>query len=186
MNGQDDILFRFRAALPRVRQWIDEYINRHEMQARTVDSLGFKFLPQWFPEDLLQRTKYVEVEQVSFPPVDRFNLPEFSPLLQMPFAGITFRDTFYLQRGLSTESLCFHELVHVVQWARLGVDPFLFSYGIGLMQYGYEQSPFEQMAYSLQRQFEEGTLSEQVVPQVEAHADAIWTNIESIFKQVRQ
>ena len=35
-----------------------------------------------------------------------------------------------------TESLCCHELVHVVQWDRLGVDRFLLAYGIGLVQSG--------------------------------------------------
>ena len=79
-----------------------------------------------------------------------------------------------MQQGQSSESLHFHELVHIVQWARLGVDNFLLAYGLGFILGGYEQSPLEQMAYTLQRSFENGTLPQHLVRHIEEQTDAIW------------
>jgi hypothetical protein len=97
----------------------------------------------------------------------------------MSFEGITFKDTFFLQQGHTTEELHFHELVHVVQWARLGVDNFLLAYGIGLLS-GYEQSPLEQMAYRLQRSFELGKAPQELVRIIEQSTDTIWNQVAPI------
>ena len=179
---QDDIIRRFQTALPSVRQWIDDYLNDHAEQARSVGTLGFARLSTCFPKELLERTKVVTVPRVPFPPVDRFGLPELARVQQMSFAGITFKGTIFLQQGQTSESLHFHEMVHVVQWARLGVDNFLLAYGIGLAQSGYEQSPLERMAYSLQRSFESGSLPHELVSVIEARTDAIWTQVAPVFQ----
>ena len=177
---QDDIIRRFHAALPSVRQWIDEFLNDHAGQARPVSTLGFTRLSTCFPQEVLERAKVVTVPRVPFPPVDRFGLPELAPVQQMSFTGITFKDTFFLEQGQASESLHFHELVHVVQWARLGVDNFLLAYGVGLIQSGYEQSPLEAMAYSLQRDFDNGRLPQELVRVIETRTDAIWREIAPI------
>ena len=179
---QDNIIQRFHAALPRVRQWIDVLLGHYADQARTVQSLGFKRLALCFPTELLERTNVVEVVRVPFPPVEGFGLPEFASMQQMQFAGITFKDTFFLQHGQSSESLHFHELVHVVQWARLGFDNFLLAYGLGFIQHGYEQSPLEQMAYTLQSSFDNGTLPEYLVRHIEERTDAIWKEAAPKFQ----
>ncbi len=179
---QKDIIQRFHLALPRVRQWIDEYLEQYSDQARTVHSLGFKRLATCFPQELLVRAKVVTVTRVPFPPVENFGLPEFAPMQQMAFDGITFKDTFFLQQGHSSESLHFHELVHVVQWAKLGVDNFLLAYGFGLIQCGYEQSPLEKMAYTLQRGFEQGMSHPQAVRHIEELTDAIWNQVAPIVQ----
>jgi len=146
-----DTIRRFYAALPCIRGWIDEFLNDHAAQAQTVSTLGFTRLPANFYQDFLERAKVVKVASVPFPPVDQFGLPELAHIQHMSFAGITYKDTFCLQEGQNSESIHFHELVHVVQWARLGADNFLLAYGVGLVQFGYTHSPLEQMAYSLQQ-----------------------------------
>jgi hypothetical protein len=175
---QNDIIQRLLAALPSVRNWIDEYLQRHADQARTAQSLGLRRVSAYFPAELLARAKTVTVSQPPFPPVERFGLPEFARVQQMAFDGITFRDTYFLRQGCESEGLHFHELVHVVQWSRLGVDNFLLAYGVGLLQYGYEQSPLEQMAYRLQSEFERGAPLPQLVQRIEAMTDAIWKQVE--------
>ena len=77
----------------------------------------------------------------------------------------------------SDESTHFHELVHVVQWARLGVDNFLLAYGVGLLQFGYQESPLERMAYSLQHDFERGAPAQDLVLIIEAETDAVWSQV---------
>ena len=179
---QPDIIRRFHAALPRVRGSIDQFLDAHADRARAVSTLGFTRLPICFPQELLARTKVVSVDRVPFPPVDEFGLPEFAPLQQIPFDGIKFKDTFFLQQGRESEAMHFHELVHVVQWSRLGVDNFLLAYGLGLASFGFAQSPLEQMAYTLQRAFELGTVPQSLVHVIEQATDAIWSQAAPIVR----
>ena len=182
MEMQDDIIRRILAALPEVRQWIDEFLNVHADRACAISALGFGRLPMCFPHELLERAKVVMVPRVPFPPIDRFGLPELAPVQRISFAGITFKDTFFLQEGQTSESLHFHELVHIVQWARLGVDNFLLAYGVGLVGFGYEQSPLEQMAYSLQRSFDDGKPPQELVRVIETRTDAIWAELAPVLE----
>lgn len=180
---QADVIQRFHAALPDVRRWIDAYLDSHAGQARAVSSLGYQRLAACFPKEVLDRAKVVTVPRVPFPPVDRFGLPEFGGMQQMSFAGITFKDTFFVQQGQESESLHFHELIHVIQWGRLGVDNFLLAYGLGLIQFGYEQSPLEKMAYTLQRSFEQGVPPQNIVQVVEGQTDAIWRQVAPVVQR---
>jgi len=131
-----DLIGRFYAALPQVRAWIDQLLATHAANARKVSTLGFNRLASYYPADLLERARVVSVERTPFPPVSQFGLPEFAHLQGRQFEGITFKNTFFVVKGREFESLHFHELVHVVQWCRLGVDNFLLSYGLGLLQFG--------------------------------------------------
>jgi hypothetical protein len=182
MNTKDSFIQRLHVAVPRLGKWIDELLDDYANQARTVQSLGFEQLALCFPKELLERTKVVEVARLPFPPVERFGLPEFAGMQQMQLDGITFKDTFFLRKGESSESLHFHELVHVVQWDRLGVDKFLLAYGFGLKQFGYKNSPFEQMSYTLQSSFESGDRSQRIVRAIEKLTDAIWAEAAQIVQ----
>ena len=174
---QDDIIRRFHASLPGIRLWIDKIVDDHARQARPVTTLGFTRLSAYFPQELLERAKVVTVPHVPFPPVVRFGLPELAPVQQLSFNGITYNNTFFVQAGRASESTHFHELVHVIQWARLGVDNFLLAYGFGLIRFGYEESPLEHMAYSLQQDFDNGRPLQQLVRVIETRTDAIWAHV---------
>ncbi len=158
MNMRADIIRRFHAALPQVRGWIDQFLDSHADRARAVGTLGFARLSACFPQELLERAKVASVD------------------------GITLKDTFSLQQGRASEALHFHELVHVVQLSRLGVDNFLLAYGLGLFSFGYAKSPLEQMAYTLQRGFELGTLPRGLVHVIEQATDAIWNQAAPIVQ----
>ena len=97
---------------------------------------------------------------------------------------ITYVDTIFVNYLQKTESLFFHELVHVVQWERLGVDNFLLAYGIGLMKFGYQDSPLEQMAYFLQDHFDRGTLDLGVIELIRQGTDVIWRDVASLLSKV--
>jgi hypothetical protein len=126
----------------------------------------------------------VFVDNVEFPPLERFGLPEFAAQQQLPFDGITFDDTYFLRKGAERESLHFHQLVHVVQWQHLGFDKFLFAYGVGLAQFGYEASPLEKMAYDLQSEFENRIYRQHLIENVQKHPDEIWGEVAELQKQV--
>ena len=179
-TGKADVIQRFCAALPLVRAWIDRLPARHAANARKFSTLGFNRLASCYPADLLERARVVSVERTPFPPASQFNLPEFAQLQERQFEGITFNDTFFVVKGRGFESLHFHELVHVVQWSRLGVDNFLLAYGLGLLQFGYEQSPLEQMAYSLQQLFERGAVPNDLVRIIENGTDEVWNQVAQV------
>jgi len=60
---------------------------------------------------------------------------------------------------------------------RLGVDRFLWAYGLGLALHGYEDSPLEKMAYDLQLEFEHGIYRRSLVADIERRTDIIWQEV---------
>ena len=129
--NQLDLMQKFLFALPQVRDWIEQTLERHRPNATPVISFAFPRLSSVYPHDLLARAKAVVVPgKVPFPPLSRLGLPEFSELENMQTTGITFNDTFFVHHRHQSESLHFHELVHVIQWEILGVDNFLIAYGV--------------------------------------------------------
>ena len=76
------------------------------------------------------------------------NLPDFSDM-----AAITFVDVVVSHQEF-TDALLFHELVHVVQYAQMGVKEFAARYVNGFIQGGsYEDIPLEKNAYTLEGRF---------------------------------
>jgi hypothetical protein len=183
--GQLDIVRKFNSSLPVIREWIEKTLEENQNNAVPVVDLYFSRITKVFPHELLSRAKAVVVfGEVPFPPLSRLGLTEFAQLEKMPIAGITYKDTFFVSHMCQTESLYFHELVHIVQWDRLGVDNFLLAYGAGLMQFGYEESPFEKMAYFLQASFDREALPDNVVEVIQEKTDTIWEGVASLFSKV--
>ena len=76
------------------------------------------------------------------------NLPDFSHM-----AAITFVDVVVSHEDF-TNDLLFHELIHVVQYAQLGVKEFARRYVQGFIDGGsYEEIPLEKNAYDLEDRF---------------------------------
>ena len=150
-----------------------------------VSRMGHARIASLFPSDLLDRAGAVTVAgHVPFPPLSRMGLPELAAFEAMPIAGVTYGDLFFVRRGHLSESLCCHELVHVVQWDRLGVDRFLLVYGMGLIQSGYRESPLEAMAYQLQADFDRGALSADAVKRIQKETDAVWMAVQPHIESI--
>ncbi len=77
-------------------------------------------------------------------------------MAQMPMAGITFRNMYFVHEAHNRESIHVHELVHAIQWRVLGFDRFLLTYAAGVLQCGYADSPLELTAFGTQADFERG------------------------------
>lgn len=68
-------------------------------------------------------------------------------------AAITFVDTIVSHGPMSIQTL-FHELVHVVQYEKLGLHEFAGKYVYGFLRGGsYEGIPLERNAYELDERF---------------------------------
>lgn len=183
--NQLDRIHKFQHTLPTVRRWIEKTINDNKSNAVLLESLSFPKISKVFSPEILSKAYAVVVnEKVPFPPLSSMGLPEFSQMENMQLAGITYNDTFFVHHHDKTESLYFHELVHVIQWGRLGIDNYLMAYGIGLMQFGYRNSPFEEMAYSLQNDFDRGVIGENTVERIYQQTDVIWNNVSAMFAPI--
>lgn len=165
-----DVFRRLHIALPQVLAWVDRLLEAHARSATPVDGLAFPRLAQYWPREVLRSARVVRTSLVPFPPVSQFGLPEFGPMESLPRAGITFRDMFFVDAADGSESVHFHELVHVLQWSALGPSQFLLTYGVGLAQFGYRNSPLEAIAYDLQASFERGTPIPNIRAVIEPHA----------------
>ncbi len=178
-----DFMQRLDGAMPTVQKWIEGLHRRHQSSAVAAHDTGFSRLSEHYPVELLRATRAVAVDTIPFPPVSLLGLPEFEEMASMDMAGITFLDMYFFRPDASSEGLHFHELVHVVQWNALGLRPFLLTYALGIVQYGYVASPLEAKAYELQNQFESGKLRSFVVKEIEAHAVVARSAAEGIFRQ---
>ena len=165
-----DALRRGSAAVPSLRAWVIDLVARHA-DARSVADRGFPRLPDYFPGDVLRATRVVSVSRVPFPPLaTQFGLPELSEMERMPFSAITWANTIFVHTSVTSEATYFHELVHAVQWSVLGSDDYMLTCGVGLVECGYAQSPFEAFTYDLQRQFDQGAAIPDLVGRITEHA----------------
>jgi hypothetical protein len=180
-----DLIRKFHSTLPIIRKWIDDLLEGHKDEATPIIKLRFPRLQQVFPTELLGKAKVVVVTgKLPFPPLSRMGLPELAQVENMAMDGITYADTFFINQAYrSSESLHFHELIHVVQWERVGVDNFLLAYGVGLMQFGYQNSPLEQMAYSLQEASDRGNPAAGIVDIIRQRTDAIWRSVTPLINR---
>ena len=114
----------------------------------------------FFPATVLRRARVLELkgERVGDPAffgvvkmMGIRNLPSFREM-----AAITFDDVIVSHEAF-TPRLLFHELVHVTQYAQLGVDGFAKKYVDGFLKGGgYDDIPLEKMAYALEAKFAGG------------------------------
>ena len=113
----------------------------------------------FFPEPVLESTRLVVLtgQPVNNPPFygelikmgfEAASLPNFSLM-----AAITFVDTVVSHEAF-TDRLLFHELVHVVQYQKLGLAEFAAKYMRGFLSGGsYEAISLEMNAYELDARF---------------------------------
>ena len=148
-----------------VIQQVAEYIQnqRHTYQPGAAPlSLNQKnAMRSFFPQPALDSVRLVVLTE------QRVNNPPFyGALVQMGFspsalpdfahmAAITFVDTV-VSHEVFTDRLLFHELVHVVQYEKLGLEGFASKYVRGFLSGGsYEAIPLEMNAYELDARFAE-------------------------------
>jgi hypothetical protein len=113
----------------------------------------------FFPASTLESARVVVLagERVNNPPFYREllkmgfeagSLPNFADM-----AAITYMDTVVSNESF-TDRLLFHELVHVVQYEKLGLAKFAAKYVKGFLSGGsYEAIPLEMNAYELDARF---------------------------------
>lgn len=144
----------FSKHAPLLVSWIESTLQTAAPRARPISECGFHRLSSYYSSETLTSTKVVVADRLPLPPLTQMGLTGFEAFEQGDYAAITYLDTFFVRRPFQTESLFFHELIHVIQWRLLGPEKFLAAYAAGLEQFGYRSSPLEAMAYEAQGLFE--------------------------------
>ena len=181
-EAMKDLLRRLKQATPRFLSWMQALHRTHAEASRSVSQVASPRLRDYWPREHLDSSRVVIVDEIPFPPVSEYGLPEFESMAAMSMAGITFGDMYFLKREHAIESVHTHELVHVIQWGELGPEEFLLTYALGIAQHGYRQSPFESAAYEVQREFDAGRAVPDLLDSVRAHARKQRDGAEGVFR----
>ena len=165
--------------LPEIKTWIEGELDSRRAMRRPVSSHAFPRLAAYYSTQLLDSSGVVEVPRVPIPPLAALGLPDFAEFENGSYEGITYLNTYFVQANVATsESLHFHELVHVVQWQCLGADRFLVAYALGyLLAGGYRANPLEVMAHDLQARFDQDATPFDVEALISRKIDAIASSL---------
>ena len=141
-----------------VAEYIDRERRNFRQRAMPLSRNQRAAMQPFFPPSTLDQARVVLAGQrVSNPPFygqlvgmgfEAAGLPNFSLM-----AAITFVDTVVSHEAF-TDRLLFHELVHVVQYEKLGLEGFANKYVSGFLCGGsYDGIPLEINAYQLDTRF---------------------------------
>ena len=148
-----------RPFLPLVRVWITQVLAVAEAQAQPLGPELEQLLERHFSPQLLRRARRVVVAQLPQPPVPTLGLARLRDFKRGDYAGLTLGERVFVRADHAEDAgLMVHELVHVVQWIRLGREAFVERYAAELVEFGYGQAPLERMAYAHEARFRAGEL----------------------------
>jgi hypothetical protein len=140
---------------------VEDYINtsrkKYSLQAVPLTDAQRSSMRPFFSSAVLDSARLcmlqgTHVSNPSMYPMAKImgirNLPDFAEM-----AAVTFVDVIVSQHEF-TEALLFHELVHVVQYAQMGVKEFAGRFGSGFVEGGsFEEIPLERFALALEARF---------------------------------
>ncbi|MFV8749144.1 hypothetical protein ACNOYE_01190 [Nannocystaceae bacterium ST9] len=139
--------------------WLTTRRDLHRPHARPLPEAAIVGLRGWFADDLLARARIREVAAIEQP--EQLLALARDAGLEVDFGparGTAFVDTIVVLHGETALDLIFHELVHVEQFERRGVEGFAEAYVRGWAAHGFAYStiPLEAEAFALQRRFAAG------------------------------
>jgi hypothetical protein len=140
-----------------VADYISSSRNKYLANAVPLTPEQRAAMQPFFPAEILEQSKILalkgeRIQDPGFYAMARMmgfkDLPSFSDV-----AAVTFVDVIVSHEEF-TNALLFHELVHVAQYAQLGVKEFGACYVSGFITGGgYEGIPLEKNAYELEQRF---------------------------------
>jgi len=168
--------------VPLVKAWIIDLLNKNQGKGQFVAQYNFPNLKFFFDQRILNSAKVIVIDKVPQVPLASLGLPQFSGFENGNYAGVTYLNTYFVATGyIQQESLHFHELIHVVQWERLGIDKFILLYGLFLLQHGYRDSPLEDMAFKYQNLFEQKKCPTDLISRICNEVDHLYISLSKQF-----
>jgi len=156
------ISFFIRLLSKIISRQIDRIIANHpnrETVLSWIQRNNAEDICSYFDFALLESTYIVETENVPNIPIPKFfcwffDSDAIEDWNEMEAQGITLKDTIFIHKDDCYDWVVFHELVHAVQWRSLGDIDFIFTYGILLFVFSYDDHPLEQIAYDRENWYE--------------------------------
>ncbi|GAA6167997.1 hypothetical protein NBRC116591_18080 [Sessilibacter corallicola] len=139
-----------------INQWIDATLEANRDKQQCCLSLP-KRVHQFYDEEFLASAFFVETTTIP-KPTFIINIPGAEEYLAMDVRGVTYKNTYFVHPDIPL-STHVHELVHVAQWKLLGAETFISEYIRGVQTYGYRDSPLEDIAFTVQQDFEDENAS---------------------------
>lgn len=140
-----------------VEDYIDSSRNKYAPHAVPLTDSQRSTMQPYLPASVLDSARLCVLHSTHVPNPSMYsmakmmgirNLPDFSEMTALTFVDVIVSHEEF------TDALLFHELVHVVQYAQLGVREFAARYVSGFIHGGsYEQIPLETHAYALEARF---------------------------------
>ena len=146
---------QFRLILSDVQNWIKRICSDFAPYMEPMETASFSRLAEYYPAGLLNRVNRVVVDRCPLPPLTSTGIPQLAQIETWDLKGVPWGDTIFIKRDFSdSESLHFHELLHIVQWDCLGAERYLTAWAVGTITKGYRNNPLEEMAFRMQGRFE--------------------------------
>ena len=140
-------LSAMRSALPGMIEWVERTKSIYQKNSKPISAFHLPHVAIYFPEKFLSRVQIVPTDQLPIPPLSSLGMNELADFEHADSRAITLDQMYFIKPSFTNdESIHFHELIHVLQWQILGMEKFLFIYGLGLLQFGYNKNPLEVMA----------------------------------------
>jgi hypothetical protein len=149
------------AMISQLAAMVEEYITssraRFASQAVPLTEAQRGAMRAFFPAEALDQARLCLLRGKRVPNPSMYSMAKMMGIRNLPdfaeMAAITFVDVIVSHEEF-TDALLFHELVHVVQYAQMGVKEFAVCYVNGFIQGGsYEEIPLEKSAYLLEGRF---------------------------------
>lgn len=136
-----------RTALPGMIEWIETTKSVYRKNSKPIRAFHLPHVALYFPDEFLSKVQIVQIDELPIPPLSLLGMKELADFEQADSRAITLDQMYFIKPSCANdEKIHFHELIHVLQWQILGKEKFLFIYGLGLLQFGYSESPLEVMA----------------------------------------
>jgi hypothetical protein len=127
-------------------RWVKEVRGRYDGAGEAVSLVGPPGLEDYFPPEVLARTRIILVAA----------LPEWPLLRLLPFpplpspGGLTLGDLLFIRSDPGpAPAIVFHGMVHAVQWAVLGTPGFIGHHLGGMVDGGHRRHSLEGIAFQL-------------------------------------
>ena len=135
--------------IDKVELWISQTNTDYKEERQSCAIFRDQF-EGFYSLDILSTSYFVVTDDIPKPDFPELRQAGFGSFIDMSVSGITYNDTYYVERKAAQElRLHFHELVHVLQWRLLTPQGFINRYIREIQSYGYDNAPLEKMAYTL-------------------------------------
>jgi len=140
-----------------VEDYISSSRGKYAPQAVPLTEVQRAAMLPFFPAENLDAVRLCALRSGRVPNPSMYTMAKMMGIRDLPdfshMAAITFVDVVVSHEDFSND-LLFHELVHVVQYAQLGVKELARRYVQGFIDAGsYEEIPLEKNAYDLEGRF---------------------------------